>query len=106
MSADCYCAGPDQSLDDGLGIGGESLHEWMFRTPSGRRMMGQNVPDDEPGGTDDEIWRRGVDKVGATIMGRNMFGPVRASGRTRPHRRWSRDRAAVRRGRLFAKRTS
>jgi dihydrofolate reductase len=77
MSADGYCAGPDQTLDDPLGVGGESLHEWMFRTPSGRRMMGQDVPDDEPGGIDDEIWRRGVDNVGATIMGRNMFGPVR-----------------------------
>jgi dihydrofolate reductase len=77
MSADGYCAGPDQTLDDPLGVGGESLHEWMFATPSGRRMMGQDVPDDEPGGIDDEIWRRGVDNVGATIMGRNMFGPVR-----------------------------
>ena len=77
MSADGYCAGPDQTLEDPLGIGGESLHEWMFATPSGRRMMGQDVPDDEPGGIDDEIWRRGVDNIGATIMGRNMFGPVR-----------------------------
>ncbi len=77
MSADGYCAGPDQSLGDPLGVGGESLHEWMFKTPSGRRMMGRDVPDDEPGGVDDEIWRRGIEGIGATIMGRNMFGPVR-----------------------------
>jgi dihydrofolate reductase len=77
ISADGYGAGPDQSLAEPLGVDGESLHTWMFRTPSARRMFGEDVPDDETGGVDDEIWRRGNENIGATIMGRNMFGPVR-----------------------------
>jgi dihydrofolate reductase len=74
VSLDGYAAGPDQSRDDPLGIGGEQLHEWMFETATWHRMTGQE------GGTtgvDDEFLARGVDGIGATIMGRNMFGPIR-----------------------------
>lgn len=74
MSLDGYVAGPDQGLDDPLGIGGMRLHDWVFATPTGAAMIG------ESGGTtglDDEFLQRGTEGIGATIMGRNMFGPVR-----------------------------
>lgn len=74
MSLDGYVAGPHQDEENPLGIGGATLHEWIFATKSGRDMIG------EPGGTegiDNEAFKRGFKGVGATIMGRNMFGPVR-----------------------------
>ena len=74
MSVDGYVAGPDQTLDDPLGAGGERLHDWVFATRFGREMIG------EEGGTegvDHELLLRGVDGIGATIMGRNMFSPSR-----------------------------
>mgnify|MGYP000864618595 CR=1 FL=1 len=74
MSFDGYMAGPGQGADEPLGRGGEALHEWIFETPSGKRMMGQG------GGTpgiDEDFMARSLEGIGATIMGRNMFGPVR-----------------------------
>ncbi len=74
MSLDGYVAGPEQSLDHPLGVGGEALHEWAFPTPSRREAQGEGgaerVLDDEHAAS----WNR---NVGATIMGRNMFGPIR-----------------------------
>src|SRR6185437_3567183 len=67
-------AGPDQSLDDPLGVGGPALHEWVFETRFGRAMIGTEGGDE---GVDDEFMARGVAGIGATIMGRNMFGPIR-----------------------------
>ena len=74
MSVDGYVAGPDQSLDNPLGVGGRRLHEWVFDTKFGRDMIGQSGGDE---GIDHEFLARGVVGVGATIMGRNMFGPIR-----------------------------
>jgi dihydrofolate reductase len=74
VSLDGYAAGPDQSLDDPLGVGGPRLHEWVFTTRTGRRMFGEEGGDE---GIDDEFMGRGVAGIGATIMGRNMFGPIR-----------------------------
>ncbi len=74
MSLDGCAAGPDQSPDSPLGVGGESLHTWMLATATFHRMLGRT------GGTtgvDDEMLRRGEEGIGATVMGRNMFGPVR-----------------------------
>jgi dihydrofolate reductase len=74
VSLDGYAAGPDQGPEAPLGVGGERLHEWVFATAYGRAMIG------EPGGDtgiDDDFVRRGDENIGATIMGRNMFGPVR-----------------------------
>jgi len=76
VSLDGYAAGPDQSLDDPLGVGGTALHDWVFETRSGRRMIGADGGDL---GLDDEFMARGVAGIGATIMGRNMFGPVRGA---------------------------
>lgn len=76
ISIDGYGAGPNQSLEEPLGVGGESLHEWIVATWTFRQMYG-----DEGGttGEDDEFVARGFDSIGAWILGRNMFGPIRGS---------------------------
>jgi dihydrofolate reductase len=74
ISIDGYGAGPKQDLDNPLGVGGFALHEWAFKTRTFRQMFGQK------GGTtgvDDGFATRGFDNIGAWILGRNMFGPVR-----------------------------
>ncbi|WP_067692629.1 dihydrofolate reductase family protein [Nocardia jejuensis] len=75
ISQDGYVAGPDQSLDNPLGIGGEALHTWIFDTDYGRDMMGEQATG--TGGLDEDHAIAGDVNIGATIMGRNMFGPVR-----------------------------
>jgi dihydrofolate reductase len=77
MSLDGYAAGPDQDLEHPLGVGGERLHEWVFATDFGRAMLGLPATDDPGPGLDNEVLVAGDDGIGATIMGRNMFGPVR-----------------------------
>lgn len=74
VSADGYGAGPDQSLEHPLGIGGLALHEWAFGTPTFRKMHGGEGGSPGP---DDDFARAGFENVGAWILGRNMFGPVR-----------------------------
>src|SRR6516162_2379757 len=74
LSLDGYGAGPRQDLENPLGVGGLALHEWAFATRSFRQIHGGE------GGTtgvDDEFIRRGMENIGAWILGRNMFGPVR-----------------------------
>jgi dihydrofolate reductase len=83
ISLDCYAAGPHQDLDNPLGIGGTQLHEWIFATRSGSHMIGREGGNE---GLDDAFFSERATGVGATIMGRNMFGPIRgpwgrASGR-------------------------
>jgi dihydrofolate reductase len=75
VSLDGYGAGPDQSLDNPLGVGGEALHEWVFPTRTFRAMSGQGGET----GIDDDFAARGFANVGAWILGRNMFGPVRGA---------------------------
>ena len=74
MSVDGYMAGPNQSLDNPLGEGGESLHEWVFKTKTWAEMTGEQGGEQ---GIDDRFMARGDEGIGATIMGRNMFGPIR-----------------------------
>ena len=74
ISVDGYGAGPDQRPDDPIGTGGERLHDWMWQTRFGRRMTGQEGGSE---GLDHETLVAGFTGIGATIMGRNMFGPVR-----------------------------
>jgi dihydrofolate reductase len=74
ISLDGYGAGPDQSTDNPLGVGGEGLHEWVVATRSFRQVHGGEGGDE---GLDDQFSARGEVGIGATIMGRNMFGPVR-----------------------------
>jgi len=74
LSLDGYGAGPDQSLENPLGRGGEALHEWVFPTRTFKRMYGDG---NGTTGVDNDFARRSFDNVGAWILGRNMFGPVR-----------------------------
>lgn len=76
MSIDGYGAGPNQSLENPLGMGGLALHDWVFKTRSFHRMQSQ---DGGTTGVDDDFVARGFDNIGAWIIGRNMFGPVRGS---------------------------
>lgn len=75
ISLDGYGAGPNQSLDHPLGVGGTDLHQWAFPT----RTMQQKVFGMEGGaaGLDDDFAARGFENIGAWILGRNMFGPMR-----------------------------
>ena len=75
ISLDGYGAGPDQDIDNPLGVGGRELHQWFFPT----RTFQKNVLGAEGGttGIDDDIAARGFRNVGAWILGRNMFGPIR-----------------------------
>jgi dihydrofolate reductase len=74
ISIDGYAAGPQQSLDDPIGVGGMALHDWVFQAASWRSKHGLEGGAD---GIDDDFLKRGVDGIGATIMGRNMFSPTR-----------------------------
>jgi dihydrofolate reductase len=74
ISLDGYAAGPDQSLEQPLGVGGAVLHEWAFTTRTFRRMLGK---EDGSQGVDDQFAVASFAGVGAWILGRNMFGPVR-----------------------------
>jgi dihydrofolate reductase len=75
LSLDGYGAGPRQDMNNPLGVGGFALHEWMHPTCTFQRM----VLGKEGGktGPDDELTAQGFDNLGAWILGRNMFGPVR-----------------------------
>ena len=74
ISLDGYGAGPDQGLANPLGRGGEALHDWFVPTRSFQGMYGK---DEGTVGVDDEFGARSMENLGAWIMGRNMFGPVR-----------------------------
>ena len=75
VSADGFGAGPDQSREFPLGRGAEQLHEWFIPT----RTFKRNVQKQDGGttGVDDDLAVRSFENLGAWIMGRNMFGPVR-----------------------------
>ena len=74
LSLDGYGAGPDQSLQNPLGANGTDLHQWAFKTHTFRKMFGQEGGDT---GVDDQFAARSFENVGAWVLGRNMFGPVR-----------------------------
>jgi len=74
ISLDGFGAGIDQSLEHPLGKGAMSLHEWLVGTRTFRRLFGQEGGSTGP---DDDFAARGMEGIGAWILGRNMFGPVR-----------------------------
>jgi len=74
VSVDGYGAGPDQSLDHPLGVRGPELMEWFFPTRVWRSMHGMEGGET---GVDNQIAEQGLAGLGAWILGRNMFGPVR-----------------------------
>ena len=74
ISIDGYGAGPGQDADNPLGVGGMALHEWLFATKTFQKMHGTGGGE---AGVDDDFAARGFENVGAWILGRNMFGPIR-----------------------------
>lgn len=74
ISLDGYGAGPSQDVDHPLGVGGTDLHQWFVPTRTFQRIHGSG---DGTTGLDDDFAARGFENVGAWILGRNMFGPVR-----------------------------
>lgn len=76
ISIDGYGAGPHQDLENPLGIGGTALHGWAFATRTFQKMFGS---DGGATGVDDDFAARGFANVGAWIIGRNMFGPIRGA---------------------------
>jgi dihydrofolate reductase len=75
ISLDGYGAGPDQDINNPLGIGGMDLHPWLVQTRTFQRSLFGK--DGGTTGLDDEFAARGHRNVGACILGRNMFGPIR-----------------------------
>ena len=74
ISLDGYGAGPDQSKENPLGKGGEELHQWFLPTKAFQAMHGQGEGSD---GIDNDFAEKSFENLGAWIMGRNMFGPIR-----------------------------
>jgi dihydrofolate reductase len=76
ISLDGYGAGPNQDVDNPLGVRGPELHEWAFQTRTFRQMLGMEGGEE---GLDDRFAAEGDAGIGATVMGRNMFGPIRGA---------------------------
>jgi len=74
LSLDGFGAGPDQSLDHPLGVGGEQLHQWFYGTRTFQKMIGNDGGVD---GVDEDYAAAGMENMGAWILGRNMFAPSR-----------------------------
>jgi dihydrofolate reductase len=85
VSEDGFMAGENQSENSPLGVNGESLHTWAFATEAFQKWHGDG------GGTvgvDNDFIERGFTNIGATIMGRNMFGPIRGPWLDESWRGW------------------
>jgi len=76
MSLDGFGAGPNQDLDNPLGVDGLNLHQWFFPTRAFQKMHGSG---DGTTGVDNDFAERGFERIGASILGRNMFGPIRGA---------------------------
>ena len=74
VSVDGFGAGPNQDLDHPLGVGGPEAFSWFFHTRTFKEMHGSGGGET---GVDDQLAAKGFENIGAWIMGRNMFGPVR-----------------------------
>ena len=94
ISIDGFGAGPHQSLENPQGVGGLALAEWAFATPTFQRMHDKDWTvhgvhrKDEGAGIDDDFFARSFQNVGALILGRNMFGPVRGPWRDNSWKGW------------------
>ncbi|HOC42521.1 MAG TPA: dihydrofolate reductase family protein [Thermoanaerobaculales bacterium] len=86
VSLDGYGAGPLQDLDNPMGVGGMDLHEWVLPTRTLQKVL--FGVDQGTTGIDDEFAARGFENLGAWILGRNMFGPVRGPWSDTSWRGW------------------
>jgi dihydrofolate reductase len=85
ISLDGYGAGPHQSQENPLGVGGEDLHDWLVHTRTFKRVHGGEGGDI---GIDEDFAARGMTAIGAWILGRNMFGPIRGPWPDESWRGW------------------
>jgi dihydrofolate reductase len=91
LSVDGYGAGPEQTREMPLGKGGRALHEWMFATRTAQKIMAGSPAfgkDSGETGIDDDFAARGFENLGAWIIGRNMFGPIRGPWPDESWRGW------------------
>lgn len=85
VSLDGFGAGPNQSLENPLGVRGPELHNWFFKTKIFQKMHGDSGGVE---GVDNSFGERSFENVGAWIMGRNMFGPIRGPWPNHDWRGW------------------
>lgn len=86
ISIDGYGAGPNQSLENPLGVGGEELHKWFFPTQTFQKnVLGKN---EGTTGIDNDFAIRGFENLGAWILGRNMFAPMRGEWKDDSWKGW------------------
>ena len=86
ISLDGYGAGPDQDEQNPLGTGGMDLHQWFRPTRTFQAMLGDASKGTT--GIDEDFARKGTEQVGAWILGRNMFGPIRGDWPDEAWRGW------------------
>ena len=86
ISIDGFSAGPDQDVDNPAGRGGLPVFGWQFATRAHQEMHGDTGAGET--GIDDDLVRSGFDGIGAWIIGRNMFGPVRGAWKDESWRGW------------------
>ena len=86
ISLDGFGAGPDQDLNNPLGVGGTTLHGWALSTRTFQKhLFGSDAGES---GTDEDFAARGFHNIGAWILGRNMFGPIRGQWPDESWRGW------------------
>lgn len=85
ISLDGFGAGPGQNLENPLGVGGHQVHNWFFPTKVFCKMVGK---DGGTEGIDNQYGERSFENVGANILGRNMFGPLRGPWTDESWRGW------------------
>jgi dihydrofolate reductase len=85
ISIDGFGAGPRQDLKNPLGVRGTELHGWFFPTDVFKKMQGQSGGST---GVDNDVAAQSFENVGAWILGRNMFGPVRGAWKDDSWKRW------------------
>jgi dihydrofolate reductase len=85
ISVDGFGAGPNQDLEHPLGVGGPEIFDWFFRTRTFQKMHGAGEGET---GVDDSLAAQGFENIGAWILGRNMFGPVRGPWLDESWRGW------------------
>jgi len=86
ISLDGYVAGPNQSVENPLGKGAIHIHDWALPTKTFRSLHGDTRGGET--GINDDVLREAFDNLGATIMGRHMFGPVRGPWGKDPWKGW------------------
>lgn len=86
LSIDGFGAGPNQSLENPLGVGGEELHKWFFPTETFQKnVLGKN---EGSTGIDNDFAIEGFENIGAWILGRNMFSPIRGPWQDETWKGW------------------